>query len=266
MCKKANKFILIAHRGGVVDDSLSENSIKGLEEAIRRGYTHVEVDARVTGDGHVVCFHDENLVRETGVDKNISDLTLAELKQIRLTKSQEPIPTFDEFCSRCAGRINLMIDIKGASERYIEQYAVEIENALIKYGLLQDALFIVNRMSSRSQEKVADWFLGKAKTAWRFNLVKTQIFASALPEPGKYHFVFDSPRDFSKDMIDGFHKLGLIVIASVNTDHYKTGDPRKQGLADIQKMLDWGVDGLQIDSCYDPLVFAWMKSAKGRKD
>ena len=113
--KKPGKFILIAHRGGVVDDRLSENSIKGLEEAIRRGYTHVEVDARVTKDGHVVCYHDANLARETGVDKNISELTLAELQQIKLTKSQESIPTFDEFCQRCTGRIDLMIDIKNIS-------------------------------------------------------------------------------------------------------------------------------------------------------
>jgi len=49
------------------------------------------------------------------------------------------------------------------------------------------------------------------------------------------------------------------VIPSVNIDHYKTGDPVKQGLADIEKMLDWGVDGLQIDSCYDPLVFSILR-------
>lgn len=254
--KKSEKFILVAHRGGVVDDTLSENSLKGLEEAIRRGYTHVEVDARVTKDGHVVCYHDENLMREAGVDKNISDLTIAELKQIKLTKSQEPVPTFREYCARCAGRIDLMIDTKGVSDTYLEQYAREIEAALTEYGLLKNALFIVNRMPIRNQDKVADWFLGKSLTAWRMDLIKAQILAGSLPNPGKYHFIFNSPKDFTEEMIEGFHKLGLLVIPSVNIDHYKTGDPLQQGLADIEKMLDWGVDGLQIDSCYDPLVFS----------
>jgi glycerophosphoryl diester phosphodiesterase len=258
--EKPEKFLLIAHRGGVVDDSLSENSIKGLEEAIRRGYTHVEVDARVTRDGQVVCYHDENLARETGVNRNISELTLVELQEIKLSRSMESIPTFAEFCRRCAGRIDLMVDIKSISDKHLEVCAVNIEQALTEHGLLKNALFIVNRVPSRAQEEIADWFLGKAKTAWRYDLVKTRILAQARPQPGQWHFVFNSPQDFTPEMIDGFHRLGLQVIASVNLLHYRTGDPQQQGLADIEKMLAWGVDGLQIDSCYDPLVFARLES------
>ena len=71
-----------------------------------------------------------------------------------------------------------------------------------------------------------------------------------------YYFVFNSPKDFSKEDIEGFHKMGMKIIPSINTAHYKTGDPMSQGLTDVKKMLDWGVDGLQIDSCYDSLVFA----------
>jgi glycerophosphoryl diester phosphodiesterase len=253
---KPEKFILVAHRGGVVDDSLSENSLKALEEAVRRGYTHIEVDARVTKDGHVVCFHDKNLLRETGIDKYIEDLTLAELKQIKLKRSNESIPTFKEYCIRAKGRINLMVDIKGVEDKHLEKLVMEIDTCLTKQGLLKEALFIHNRVAINNQEKVCDWFLGRARTSWRGSLQKTKILASILPDPGKYHFIFNSPKDFTKEMIDEFHRMGLMVIPSVNTAHYKTGDPLKQGLADIEKMLDWGVDGLQIDSCYDPLVFS----------
>jgi len=75
-------FILVAHRGGVVDEERSENSLKALDEAVRRGYTHVEVDARCTRDGHVVCFHLNNMKSETGLDVNIEDLTLEEIQKI----------------------------------------------------------------------------------------------------------------------------------------------------------------------------------------
>ncbi len=258
---KKPDFILVAHRGGVVDDTLSENSLKGLEEAIRRGYTHVEVDVRVTRDGHAVCFHDENLRREAGVDLNIADLTLDELKEIRLTKSLETIPTFEEYCARCQGRINVMIDTKSGMVQNIEMYAREIEAALMKYGLLDDALIIANRIPSYNQEKVAYWLLGKSKLSWRVDLKKAKIMKNMMPEnPGQHYFIFNSPRDFTREDIEGFHKMGLMVIPSINTSHYQTGDPMKQGLADIGKMLDWGVDGLQIDSCYDPLVFSRVKS------
>src|SRR5215470_19971385 len=77
---RKEKMMIIAHRGGVVDEEHSENSLKALEEAIQRGYTHVEVDARVTKDGRVVAFHSNNMKDEAGVEANISDLTLQELR------------------------------------------------------------------------------------------------------------------------------------------------------------------------------------------
>ncbi len=258
--RKKTEFQLIAHRGGVVDDTLSENSLKGLEEAIHRGYTHVEVDVRITKDGHAVCFHDDNLMREVGVDKKISDLTLAELKQLKLIRSYETIPTFEEYCAQCSGRINIMIDTKSGEANNVESYARDVENALIQYGLLEKALIIINRVPTFNQEKVANWFLGKAKISWRVDLQKAKILQNTLPKnPGQYYFIFNSPKDFTKEDIDGFHKMGFIIIPSINLDHYKTGDPFQQGSADVAKMLDWGVDGLQIDSCFDTLVFSKIK-------
>ncbi len=258
MAVDANKkIILIAHRGGVVDKDHSENSLKAMEEAIRRGYTHVEVDARCTKDGKVVCFHENNMKSEAGIDARVSDLTLDEIKKIVLTRSKEHIPTFDEYCSRCKGRINLMVDIKGVDDLWLESYTRQIDEALQRHGLLENALFIMNQFPIGNQEKVAAWFQGRAKLSWRASLLRTRILQPYVPDPAKYNFVFNSPADFSKEEIDGFHALGLKIIASVNVDHYRGRpvDPIQQGLEDIRKMLDWGVDGLQIDSCYDPLVF-----------
>jgi glycerophosphoryl diester phosphodiesterase len=261
------KIILVAHRGGVVDKEHSENSLKAMEEAIRRGYTHVEVDARCTKDGKVVCFHENNMKSEAGIDARVSDLTLEEVKKIVLTRSQEHIPTFDEYCSRCKGRINLMVDIKGVDDLWLETYTRQIDEALQRHGLLENTLFIINQFPVGNQEKVVAWFLGRAKLSWRASLLSTRILRPYVPDPAKYNFVFNSPADFSREEIDGFHALGLKIIASVNVDHYRGRpvDPIQQGLEDIRKMLDWGVDGLQIDSCYDPLVLERLgKSGLGR--
>lgn len=70
--------MLIAHRG-VVTDTLKENSLASLAETIRRGYTHIEVDLRMTKDGEIVCLHDNSLRRTTGVSKHINRITLEEL-------------------------------------------------------------------------------------------------------------------------------------------------------------------------------------------
>ncbi len=257
--KKA--LVLIAHRGGVVDREHSENSLKAMEEAARRGYTHVEVDARCTKDGRVVCFHENNMKGEAGIDANISDLTLDEVRKIVLTRSRERIPTFDEYCARSNGRINLMVDIKGVDDLWLESYTRQIDEALQHHGLLENTLFIINQFPIANQEKVAAWFLGRAKVSWRASLLRTVIMRPYVPDPVKYNFVFNSPADFTRQEIDGFHRLGLKIIASVNVDHYRGRpvDPMEQGRKDIEKMLEWGVDGLQIDSCYDPPVFERMK-------
>ena len=117
----ANDLLTIAHRGGVVNEMYYENSIEGLEEAIRRGYSHVEVDVRITRDSQLVCFHERNLSEITGIDKNIDELALAELRKIAASLNAQIFPTFDEYCARCAGRIKLMVDLKGA-HRSAAQY------------------------------------------------------------------------------------------------------------------------------------------------
>jgi glycerophosphoryl diester phosphodiesterase len=253
------KLILVAHRGGVVDREHSENSLTAMEEAIRRGYTHVEVDARCTKDGHVVCFHLNNMKTEAGIDVNLSDLTLAEVQKIILTRSREHIPTFEEYCRRSKGRIDLMVDIKGVDDQWIEPYTKEIEAALVQHDLLKNTLFIINQFPVFNQEKVVAWFLGRARISWRLSLLQARLLKPFLPEVSRHYFIFNSPKDFDQAAFLGFHKMGLKIIASVNVDHYKTGDPMVQGKEDIKKMLEWGVDGLQIDSCYDPIVFEWLQ-------
>jgi len=125
-----NTNTLIAHRGGVVDQERSENSFKALEEAIRRGYTHVEIDTRITADGHVICFHNDELMEEAGIDGRISAMTKDAVTQVVLTRSGERIPTFEEYCAHCANRIGVMIDLKGCREEFIVSYSDEIQAAL----------------------------------------------------------------------------------------------------------------------------------------
>ncbi len=245
---------LIAHRGGVVDAQRSENSLQALEEAIARGYTHVEIDARITADGHVVCFHNDNLQEEAGVPGKISELPLKQVTQITLTRSGEKIPTFENYCSHCAGRIGVMIDLKGCQTPYIDTYAHEIETALKKHNLLAEALILINKIPVNNQSPIAQKFAGKCKVSWRQSVLETQQAIAQNPTFVKDHYIFNHGDDFTQDTITKFHNLGLEVIVSINTYHYKTGDSQKQGEHHIQKMLQFGADGLQIDSCYDKVL------------
>ena len=71
---------IIGHRGSskeAPENTLSSNQLAFFEKA-----DGVEVDVRMTKDGELVCIHDKNTVRTTGVDALINEKTIAELKSM----------------------------------------------------------------------------------------------------------------------------------------------------------------------------------------
>ena len=130
--------MLIAHRG-VVSDTLTENSIASLEETIRRGYTHIEVDLRMTQDGEIVSLHDHSLKRTTGVSGYIDRVTLAELHE---KVSPEIVPSLELFCQTIGGRIELMPDVKRIPRGRGKELAGALEALLSHYGLLAISRFM----------------------------------------------------------------------------------------------------------------------------
>lgn len=106
------KIELIAHRG-LYDISLwaPENSAEAVRRAVYYGYS-VEIDIQLTKDKKIVAFHDKSLMRLTGQSGNISDYTLEQLKQFRLSGTSERIPTLQEILNIVRGRVPLYIEIK----------------------------------------------------------------------------------------------------------------------------------------------------------
>jgi glycerophosphoryl diester phosphodiesterase len=84
---------IIAHRNET--PGCPENSIASLEYSAQEGIYVVECDVRRTGDGQYVIYHDETTERLTGIDKRISEMSLAEMKEI-LKKVGREVITLDE--------------------------------------------------------------------------------------------------------------------------------------------------------------------------
>lgn len=85
---------IIAHRNET--PGCPENSIASLEYSAQEGIYAVECDVRRTGDGQYVIYHDETTQRLTGVDKLISEMNFAEMKEILKSVGREVI-TLDEL-------------------------------------------------------------------------------------------------------------------------------------------------------------------------
>ncbi|BDR56124.1 glycerophosphodiester phosphodiesterase family protein [Xylocopilactobacillus apis] len=121
--------VIFAHRG--VHNLDPENSMASFKEAISIGIEGIETDVHLTKDFVPVIMHDESLQRMTGDERYIKDLTLSQLKELRLNNSNEQIPTLIEFLaflkeSNFQGVLNLEVKTDKIHYPRIEEITVEL--------------------------------------------------------------------------------------------------------------------------------------------
>lgn len=107
---------VIAHRGG--GDLSTENTVESIRAAIEAGATASEIDVQRTADGHYVIFHDNTLKRLCNDPRTIQELTLEEIKKLRITAPdghQVRIATLEEILNTAKDEIKLYIELKGKS-------------------------------------------------------------------------------------------------------------------------------------------------------
>lgn len=113
--KKDDNFLkgrFIAHCGvHNIENKIPENSIKAFEIAISKGYL-IELDVHILKDNTVIVFHDDNLLRMTGVNKKINKCIYSEIKDLKLQKTESHIPTFKEVLNLVDGKVPLIIELK----------------------------------------------------------------------------------------------------------------------------------------------------------
>ena len=87
--------LLIAHRGVHNNIDIPENTLQAFKNAIKNNI-NIELDVRLTKDNILVVFHDDNLKRMTGINKNMDNITYDGLKDVKLLNTSDTIPTFNK--------------------------------------------------------------------------------------------------------------------------------------------------------------------------
>lgn len=154
----------IAHRG-LFDQAqyIPENSLRAFELAVEMGFA-IELDVQLTIDDEVVVFHDRNLKRMTGMDKNIDECSLQFIKELTLScgigeggskqtnmwdqNVVHRIPALKEVLCLVNGKVPLVIEIKDEGfsgrlehhlmnilETYKGEYAIEAFNPYVVWWL-----------------------------------------------------------------------------------------------------------------------------------
>lgn len=105
-----------AHRGDSAHDP--DNTMSSLLGAIANKADYSELDVQETKDGVVVLTHDTNLRKSAGVNKNIWELTYAEVEKLDVGSHFSPkfagekIPTLESIIKAANKKIKLNIEIK----------------------------------------------------------------------------------------------------------------------------------------------------------
>lgn len=106
------KGMYVAHRGlHAAKAGIPENSLKAFSLACELGFC-IEIDIHLTRDGHIVVFHDDTTQRICGKDLKVEECTLAQLTQLRLSDTDEHIPTLEEVLCLVNGKVPLLIEFK----------------------------------------------------------------------------------------------------------------------------------------------------------
>lgn len=160
---------ICAHRGGM--DTQPENTIPAFKDAISKGVQMMEFDIQFSKDSVLVIMHDDAVDRTTNGTGNISDLTLAQIKQLDagVKKGEKwvgtKVPTLEETLAIMPRNIWLNCHLKGD-----EVLGYAVAKVIAKTGRLHQAMITGSEASAIGARKaVPDIIICNADNRYRNN-------------------------------------------------------------------------------------------------
>lgn len=156
--KVNDQIKLIAHRGDVSKGV--ENSLEALEAAAKGKAAYAEMDILLTKDHQFVVMHDYNLKRLAGVDKDVKDMTLAEVQGLKIQQDGHTshIPSFEEYVKRAKElNMKLLVELKphGAEpENYVDLFVQKMRELGVEkdYPAMSLDLSVMEKVEKKAPE------------------------------------------------------------------------------------------------------------------
>lgn len=193
-----------AHRG-LHGSGVPENSLQAFRLAVDNGYG-LELDLHLLKDGNLAVIHDSLLLRTTGQEGRIEDLTSDQLRSYRLENTAEKIPTFAEVLELVDGRVPLIVELKTVENNYaaICEKACDALSAYTGSYCMEsfDPRCIIWLRKNRPEVirgQLSENFLGNAKGNLPFvlKLIMTCQFGNFLSRPDFIAYRYDDRKRLS---------------------------------------------------------------------
>jgi glycerophosphoryl diester phosphodiesterase len=117
---QAQEPFIVAHRGASKD--APENTLPAFQLAWKQGADAIEGDFFLTKDGRIVCIHDKSTGKYSGVDWEVKEKTLAELRTLDVGAYKDSkfkgtiIPTIAEVFATIPEKKKIYIEVKCGKE------------------------------------------------------------------------------------------------------------------------------------------------------
>ncbi len=235
---------IIAHRGA---SSLApENTLGAVRLAWNQQAEAVEVDLRLTKDGHIVAVHDRTARRTTGKPWIVANHSLRQLRTLDAGRwkgtawAGERIPTLEEILASVPEGRRLFLEIKCG-----RKIVPALASALAAASTPPEQLPVISfnfaalvclkaRMPAIPAYWVRSWPRLDRRPSQR--LRKVEVWIEKCCRAGLEGLDLGRPRELETKMVQRIHRRGLKVYAwTVN------------GPEDAKRLAAMGVDGITTD-------------------
>ena len=178
-----------AHRG-LHGNGIPENSMAAFKAALEHGYG-IELDIHLLKDGNLAVIHDSKLVRTTGAEGRVEDLSTEDLSRYHLEGTEETIPTFRQVLDLFGGKAPMIVELKPEGgnhatlaetackmlDSYDGPYCIESFDPRCVYWLKKHRPDIIRGQLTEN------FFRGKTKLPWYLSFVLTHNLLNFLTMP-----------------------------------------------------------------------------------
>jgi glycerophosphoryl diester phosphodiesterase len=229
--------VIFAHRGASAH--APENTLAAFELALAQNADAIELDVKLSSDGHVIVIHDPSVDRTTGRRGRVKDLSFAQLRSLNAGQyfsedyRGEKIPSLQEVLEAVGKRTFINVELTNYStprDSLVETVCLLVR----KFGLQKHVMFSSFLASNLSKARAylpevprgllaLNGWLGAWARSFGFNF-------------GRYQALHPHLKDVTSQQVQRVHRLDRrIHVWTVNAAE------------DMRRLFHWGVDAIFTD-------------------
>ncbi|NWF65098.1 MAG: glycerophosphodiester phosphodiesterase [Chloroflexi bacterium] len=229
--------ILFAHRGDLAH--APENTLPAFSQAIQKGADGIELDAKLTADGHVIVIHDETVDRTTNGKGRVATFTLEAIRRLDAGAwfdsqfTDTKVPLLDEVFETVGKNKIINIELTNyftPRDNLVKKVCERIRRHDNARQIIFSSFLPVNlKIAQQTLPEIPRGLLALPGLMGLW----TRSFGFMF---GEYQALHPHISNTSREQIQRAHRVKRRV-------HVWTANSPEE----IQRLRDWGVDGLFTD-------------------